>query len=81
MKEIRLAGSAGFCFGVSRSVDMAEKLIEEKGACASYGQLIHNEDVVARLAARGLRVVDQPMKLRSSSFRKLSSSFSFITCK
>ena len=24
MKEIRLAGSAGFCFGVSRSVDMAE---------------------------------------------------------
>ena len=64
MKEIRLAGSAGFCFGVSRSVDMAEKLIEEKGACASYGQLIHNEDVVARLAARGLRVVDQPMELR-----------------
>ena len=43
---------------------MAEKLIGEKGACASYGQLIHNEDVVARLAARGLRVVDQPMELR-----------------
>ena len=64
MKGIRLAGSAGFCFGVSRSVDMAEKLIGEKGACASYGQLIHNEDVVARLAARGLRVVDQPMELR-----------------
>ena len=55
MKEIRLAGSAGFCFGVSRSVDMAEKLIGEKGACASYGQLIHNEDVVARLAESGLR--------------------------
>ena len=64
MKEIRLAESAGFCFGVSRSVDMAEKLIGEKGACASYGQLIHNEDVVARLAARGLRVVNQPMELR-----------------
>ena len=64
MKEIRLAESAGFCFGVSRSVDMAEKLIVEKGACASYGQLIHNEDVVARLAARGLRVVNQPMELR-----------------
>ncbi len=64
MKEIRLAGSAGFCFGVSRSVDMAEKLIGEKGACASYGQLIHNEDVVPRRAARGLRVGDQPMELR-----------------
>ena len=64
MKEIRLAESAGFCFGVSRSVDMAEKLISEKGACASYGQLIHNEDVVARLAARGLRVVNQPQELK-----------------
>ena len=64
MKEIRLAGSAGFCFGVSRSVDMAEKLIGEKGACASYGQLIHNEDVVDRLAARGLRVVKQAQELK-----------------
>ena len=64
MREIRLAGSAGFCFGVSRSVDMAEKLISEKGACASYGQLIHNEDVVATLAARGLRVVNQPQELK-----------------
>ena len=64
MREIRLAGSAGFCFGVSRSVDMAEKLIGEKGACASYGQLIHNEDVVDRLAARGLRVVKQAQELK-----------------
>ena len=64
MREIRLAKSAGFCFGVSRSVDMAEKLISEKGACASYGQLIHNEDVVATLAARGLRVVNQPQELK-----------------
>ena len=59
MKEIRLAESAGFCFGVSRSVDMAEKLMEE-GPCLSLGQLIHNEDVVARLKAGGLRVISSP---------------------
>lgn len=64
MREIRLAESAGFCFGVSRSVDMAEKLIEERGSCASYGQLIHNEAVVSRLAARGLRVVKRPQELK-----------------
>lgn len=64
MKEIRLAESAGFCFGVSRSVDMAEKLIDEKGACASYGQLIHNEDAVARLAAMGLRVITEPQEVK-----------------
>ena len=46
MKELILAKSAGFCFGVNRSVDMAEKLLREKGSCCSFGQLIHNEDVV-----------------------------------
>ena len=63
MKEIRLAESAGFCFGVSRSVDMAETLLGESGSCASYGELIHNEDVVARLARQGLRVIKQPEEL------------------
>ena len=57
MKELRVAESAGFCFGVSRSVDMAEKLLDSKGDCASLGQLIHNEDVVNKLKAGGLRVI------------------------
>lgn len=60
MKELRVAESAGFCFGVSRSVDMARKLIEEQGACASLGELIHNEDVVSRLESMGLRVIESP---------------------
>ena len=50
MRELRVAQSAGFCFGVSRSVDMAEKLLEEHESCACLGELIHNEDVVRRLA-------------------------------
>ena len=29
MKELRVAQSAGFCFGVNRSVGMAEKLLED----------------------------------------------------
>ena len=49
MKELRVAQSAGFCFGVNRSVGMAEKLLEDTGKCASLGQLIHNEDVVREL--------------------------------
>ena len=56
MKEIRLAKSAGFCFGVSRSVDMAEKLLSEHGSACSLGPIIHNEDVVRALHERGLRV-------------------------
>ena len=57
MKEIRVAESAGFCFGVRRSVEMAEALLQE-GPCASFGMLIHNADVVDSLAQRGMRTVD-----------------------
>ena len=58
MKELRVAESAGFCFGVRRSVEMAEALLQE-GPCASFGMLIHNTDVVESLAQRGMRTVDQ----------------------
>ncbi|MBQ3481826.1 MAG: bifunctional 4-hydroxy-3-methylbut-2-enyl diphosphate reductase/30S ribosomal protein S1 [Oscillospiraceae bacterium] len=60
MKEIRVAKSAGFCFGVSRSVDMAEKLLDEHGRACSLGPIIHNEDVVGELCRRGLRVLASP---------------------
>ena len=57
MKELRVAKSAGFCFGVRRSVDMAEKILAEHGNCCSFGELIHNEDEIQRLKAMGLRVI------------------------
>lgn len=58
MKELRVAESAGFCFGVRRSVEMAEALLQE-GPCASFGMLIHNTDVVESLARRGMRTVNK----------------------
>ena len=63
MKKLIVAESAGFCFGVRRSVDMAEKLLEEYGRCACLGELIHNEDVVNSLKARGMRVAQSPAEL------------------
>ncbi len=60
MKKLIVAESAGFCFGVNRSVDMAEKLLEENGSCASLGELIHNEDVVDALVRKGMRVIRSP---------------------
>ena len=64
MKKIIVAKSAGFCFGVSRSVSMAEKLLEE-GKAYSLGPLIHNNDVVAYLEKKGLSVIDTPEQLPS----------------
>ena len=62
MREIRVAKSAGFCFGVGRAVDLAEKALET-GECWSLGDIIHNRDVVERLARLGLRVVESPEEL------------------
>ena len=63
MSRVILAKSAGFCFGVSRSVKMAEELLKS-GPCKSLGPLIHNEDVVSDLARRGLEVISDPSEVR-----------------
>jgi len=73
LKEIRLAESAGFCFGVSRSVDMAEKLIADKGNCASLGQLIHNADAVKMLTDKGMRVINRPDEAKPGEIIEIST--------
>ena len=62
MRDYTVAKSAGFCFGVSRSVELAQKMLEE-GAAYSLGQIIHNDDVVSYLARRGLSVINSPEEL------------------
>ena len=60
MKRIVVARSAGFCFGVQRSVEMAEALLARGERVASLGELIHNAEVVDEMRARGLRVIAEP---------------------
>ncbi len=60
MRELILAESAGFCFGVQRSVEMADSLLDTYGAVSCLGELIHNEEVVSELRARGLRIIASP---------------------
>lgn len=54
---IKKSDPMGFCFGVSRAIDIAEKLSQE-GNIYCYGPLIHNEDEVERLTQRGVTTVD-----------------------
>lgn len=53
---IKIARSAGWCFGVERIVQMAEKLLDETpdGPVYCLGELIHNPQEVARLRAKGM---------------------------
>jgi 4-hydroxy-3-methylbut-2-enyl diphosphate reductase len=55
--EIIVATHAGFCFGVKRSLEMADEALADREQVYCLGELIHNSQVVADLEAKGLRVV------------------------
>ena len=63
MKEVLLARSAGFCYGVRRAVELAEKTAADTGGCWMLGDLIHNAYVVEDLARRGVRKTADPLSL------------------
>ena len=58
MSNIRVAESAGFCFGVKRAIEMAYEAIGVEPKLYSYGQLIHNKTVTDDLASKGLQIVE-----------------------
>ena len=51
--EIRLAKTAGFCFGVDRAVKLTYDLLAQGRKVATLGPLIHNAQVVADLEEKG----------------------------
>ncbi len=67
MRKIVLAKSAGFCYGVRRAVELAEEKAAQGIPCVMLGPIIHNRDVIDRLAAQGLRVVDRPEQVPDGS--------------
>ena len=58
--EVKQAKSAGFCFGVDRAVRMARELAEREESPRMLGTVIHNDHVVAELAALGMKVIRYP---------------------
>ena len=48
--EVKLAKTAGFCFGVKRAVDTVYKEAEKsQETIYTFGPIIHNEQVVSDL--------------------------------
>ncbi len=58
--KVKVAKTAGFCFGVQRAVDKVYELI---GSCPdrlfTLGPIIHNEEVVNDLEKKGVRVASE----------------------
>lgn len=59
MQEIKLAKTAGFCFGVNRAVDLVYSILEEGKTVYTLGPIIHNPQVVADLERRGVVIVEE----------------------
>ncbi len=58
--KIRIANSAGFCYGVRRAVELAEGAARSGEPCVMLGSIIHNQDMMDHLARHGLRAVVRP---------------------
>ena len=58
--SIKVAKSAGFCFGVSRAVEMVENASAQGKRVVTLGPIIHNRHVVSKFDAMGIQVIERP---------------------
>jgi 4-hydroxy-3-methylbut-2-enyl diphosphate reductase len=66
--KVIVAENCGFCPGVKNAISMAEKILAKKvSPVYSLGPIIHNKDVVERLAKAGLKTVSSVKQIRSGT--------------
>jgi len=68
--EVRLAKTAGFCFGVKRAVETVYEQAQKRSDVKiyTYGPIIHNEEVVKDMRSKGVEVIytqEELMQLQS----------------
>jgi len=63
--NIKLATTAGFCFGVKRAVNLALKAVEDYADRHIYtlGPIIHNPQVVENLKQKGIQPLSSPREI------------------
>ncbi len=53
---IKRSAKIGFCFGVRRALDMLEKEVLKSGGAETLGEIVHNDQVLRKLAKQGVKV-------------------------
>ena len=61
---IEKAGKVGFCFGVKRAIDILEKVARERGGVETLGAVVHNRQVLQKLAEIGVKVAKNVEDIR-----------------
>ena len=65
--EIRIAENCGFCYGVKRAVNMAQKTSDQLERSYTLGPIIHNPQVVSNLEEHGVYAVDSLEEIPSGT--------------
>ena len=66
--EVVLAKKAGFCFGVNRALEIARNTVGENGERVyTLGPLIHNQQVQAELARKGIAEINDLNQLEKGT--------------
>lgn len=55
--QVSIDRDSGFCFGVVYAIDMAEDILDNEGYLYCLGDIVHNDEEVARLKLKGLRII------------------------
>jgi 4-hydroxy-3-methylbut-2-enyl diphosphate reductase len=55
---VQIDTNSGFCFGVIYAIEMAEDILNERGKLFCLGDIVHNDEEVKRLQAKGLQIID-----------------------
>lgn len=56
--KIEIDSDSGFCFGVVRVIELAEKMLDEDGKLFCLGDIVHNNRELDRLKRKGLVVIN-----------------------
>jgi 4-hydroxy-3-methylbut-2-enyl diphosphate reductase len=64
---IEKAGKTGFCFGVERAVNLVEKVARERGGVETLGDIVHNRQVLKKLADIGVKSVKTIDEIRGDT--------------
>ncbi|HJX12831.1 MAG TPA: 4-hydroxy-3-methylbut-2-enyl diphosphate reductase [Dehalococcoidales bacterium] len=67
MPRIEKADKTGFCFGVRRAINLLEEVARERGGAETLGAVVHNQQVLQRLAEIGVWVVNKVEDITSDT--------------
>lgn len=74
--KVEKADKIGFCFGVRRAVEVLEKVAQEQGSVETLGAVVHNKQVMQRLATIGVKVARDMDDIRGGTVATSSHGIS-----